>query len=278
MDNDHPYLNDVKKAYGIGTGNTIFGLVPLGLLLLAIQGIYSAMRDSEGTSLLGAMPVAAPAIMAGWWAIQGATARKLSTTSLMVRLATSSLLVWVPLTAAIALATLLMWMMPSNQAAIMQSTADNYDFHYYWGESIGGHLLLTSLAGGAIAAAAGFFGSLLIMLPAYAIRKPSTVTAGSHLEGTPERGQRGDAVLLTVGLALFTIGLFLQKLFAMNTDVQEAQTWVMNSITGGFQFSFANRWDREALFWILGTAALATGAVMLAIVIARAIWARRKSA
>ena len=256
----HPFLEDVAFAYRFP-----MILMPIALAVLSAWGYYVQFRDADGEHFIGNFPIMSAAVMAFWWAVLWLLQRRYAMFSLLVRVITSSLLVFIPLLVMNALSLFVLWCIPANRAAIVASQAANHDFHYFWSEPLGMQILLGLLAGYGIAGFVGLATQLIVVLPVVSWTQPDVVTAGSTMEFIPDGRRRAStASFLFTGLGLLTLGLIFKIMLARSVDLDFVKHWIARRQYYGWNTVVPwEGYDREILCWIVGVALIVVGVVLL---------------
>jgi|SRR5699024_5356651 len=183
-------------------------LIVILLLGFSCWGAIDSFYDYGGQRILGIMPFAAPAVLSGWCVITILWKQITTAEKLVIYFFFYSFIVALPLIIANMLFIIGAWMVPENQAFI----EGHEGFHYWWGSSIGGQVMITGLGGVAGQAIGGILAMLFVILPVFSIIKPKILQAGSNLTKIKDEDRRNKITALiycSLGVVIFITALVI---------------------------------------------------------------------
>ncbi|WP_460799990.1 hypothetical protein [Microbacterium sp. GXF0217] len=178
-------------------------------IILGVWGMFATLSDASGDGIGGNLALVAPGLYSGWCMLEMAWKRTAAVGPLLLRtlaacfVAPAFVAIPIGLVQAIAVA------FPGVRQLIVESAAQNGDFHYWWDEGIAAQLFLVPLAGYLIGMCIPLGVVLIIVLPVISIRAPHIAAEGSHLERVGGRGRLSATAFVFVGLGATTLGIVL---------------------------------------------------------------------
>lgn len=257
------YLAEVRRAY---LGPRL--LIAIAAFALSCWGTLDSYRDADGDRILGAMPLLAPGLLAGWMTLSVVWMRNFSIQTLMARILFAGFVGAVPVIIANTLFLLGTWAVPANRALI-----HSVRFHYWWEGSIGIQLVLTGF-GGLVGQMCGVLAvALIITLPILSLRNPKVVATGSHLWKVEDSKRRDTlAAYVFCGLGSFILGLIL----VVPTKGLEDAFAIVDELWFSVRlfFVYQRMDDVERVVWLTGVGFMAGGLMLLAVACGEVVVAR----
>lgn len=241
--------------------------VNLVVLVLAVAvgvwGVFDSMTDAGGDRFIGIFSTVSPSVFAGWCMLEPALRRRSSTGGVILRLASACAiapaLVAIPIGAVQAIAVLF----PGIRNVIDAAAAGNGGFHYHWAEGIGAQLLLVPVAGWMIGACVALGVCIILTLPIISLRRPDTVSSGSHIEAVAaeERDPTTAFVFCGLGVTMLGIGLWV---FGGGNGIDEFPgdlARFMQSLSYGYASWHNAMWLVGVVLVVVGALAMAWGCI-----------------